>query len=93
LEFIKACLKREGKGMVTHTDVIPDADLEKVGKMPCDTPQRLQFTIQFHFAKRAIENTHDMKKSDVIYHVDSLGKKYLKLTDDLTKNHRGNCTK
>jgi hypothetical protein len=93
---IKNDLKRQGKGAVEHTQVISSEDLMKIGGMACDTPTLLQlktwFMIQLYLAKRAMENCHEFKKDDLVVHHDSNGKKFLKLTDKLTKNHRGSST-
>jgi hypothetical protein len=93
LQCIKNEMKKCGKGFIKHTDVISKFDLEKIGNMPIDTPKRLQlkawFTIQLHFAKRAMENTHDMVKNDLVMHTDAQGRKCVTLMDNITKNHRG----
>lgn len=85
-----------GNGAVQHTEVITTADIKKIGEMQCTTPELLQlkvwFSLQYHFAKRGMENSHEMEKGDVIISVDPRGYKFLKLSDKITKNHRGNST-
>ncbi len=57
--------------------------------MSCETSKLLRlkvwFSVQLHFAKRAMENSHDMVKEDIIMQQDSHGRKFIKLSDKLTK--------
>lgn len=96
LDCVKQNLKKQGKGSIQHTDVINGDDLVKIGDIAPSTPTLLQlkvwFSIQIHFARRAMENSHDLMKEDVIIEDDRQGRMFVKLTDKLTKNHRGNST-
>lgn len=95
LKNMKAILKKRGKGVIQHTDVISDEDLTLLGDMRSDTPVFLQMKawilIQLHYARRGNENGHEMKKSDLIFK--NCGtQEYMELKDSLTKNHRESDT-
>jgi hypothetical protein len=96
LSCVKNDMKKCGNGAIKHTEVISNPDLKKIGDISCATPELLQlkvwFSIQFHFAKRAMENSHDMEKDDLMVQEDSYGRKFVKLSDKITKNHRGNSS-
>lgn len=88
-----AHLKKLGKGTIKHYDIISEEDLKKIGNLNINSPTQLQlkvwFTIQYHYARRGMENIHDMKKSDItLKHMPS-GKLAFQLRDCATKNHHG----
>jgi hypothetical protein len=93
LKNMKALSKRVGKGVIEHTEVITEFDLKKVGDMDYNSPVRLQWKVwillQMQFAKRGNENSHGMKKTDLIFNVSDKGEEYITLRDNITKNHRG----
>jgi hypothetical protein len=93
---MKAISKKKGKGVVNHTPTIAKEDLEKLGRMSFATPVWLQYKawilLQLHFAKRGGENTHEMRKCDVLFRKTSDGTEYVELADTTTKNHRGSDT-
>jgi hypothetical protein len=86
-------LKSKGNGITKHFDVICEEDLQKIGKMPTNSPVLLQwrnwFNIMLHFMNRGRENVGDLKKEDVLILKNNEGKQYLKLRDFQTKNHQG----
>lgn len=92
LKNMKAISKKNGKGLVQHTDVIAKDDLRIIGTMNSDSPVLLQYkvwiTLQLHFAKRGCENGDKMKKSALVYNKNEKGQDYITLKDNLTKNHR-----
>jgi hypothetical protein len=93
---IKTKLKKSGNGFIQHTIPVSNEDLKKIGEMDCSSPKLLQlkvwFLIQLHLAKRGMENCHEMEKDDLYEEEDSSGRKYMKLRDRLTKNHRGDSS-
>jgi hypothetical protein len=94
-KIVRSILKKCGLGTVKHTDIICEDDLEKLDKFEASTPTILQlkvwFLLHYHLALRGNENSHDMKKSDLIISFEN-GIKYVELRDQLTKNHRGETT-
>lgn len=86
--------KKKGNGSITHYEIISDKDLEKVMHLDTEIPTTLQllawFHIQYHFCKRGIENTCDMKITDVKFLKTDTGKEFIQLADCYTKNHKEN---
>jgi hypothetical protein len=89
---VKGYLKKMGKGHVEHTQVISNADMEKIATLPITSPLNLQlktwFFFHYHLALRGNENCHEWKKEDILIKYDN-GRKFIELRDMLTKNHRG----
>ena len=56
--------------------------------VPSQLQYKVWFLVQFHFCRRGRENSHNLKKSDFIKSVNSSGKAFIYLRDNLTKNHR-----
>ena len=56
---------------------------------PKSLQQKVWFTLQLQYARRGMENVHDIKKSDLIMSHSQSGKSTIQLRDYLTKNHRG----
>ena len=85
-------LKRKGHGDVKHVDAITVDDLRRIGSMRDDTPVFLQlkvwFFIQFYFCRRGLENSHTLKKDDVIFHEEDNNRPFVSLRDCVTKKSR-----
>lgn len=92
---MKGVIKKSGLGYVKHTDTILENDLQKIAIMDISTPVSLQlkswFLIQFHFALRGCENSHEMTIDDILIK-SSDGVEYIEIKDKITKNHRGEST-
>lgn len=65
-------LKAQGKGTIHHFQDVSVEDMQKViATLTPDDPHELQwlcwFYLQLFLARRGIENTHSMKKSDIVF--------------------------
>jgi hypothetical protein len=89
--YIKT-LKKRGKGYVEHHKEVKKEDLQIIrSKLNSDVPQQLQWlawiNIQLHLCRRGLENTHSMKKSDLIVETHA-EQTFIRMKNAETKNHK-----